>query len=133
MRRRFRVAAGIVTLTAMILSLAEGVRASVCLPGTFDTGDVATTAEGDGAHEDCMSAGGNDRSSDSEGGPTSSPQNCPLSPLGVTGSCAAAPSLPTGVLLAAGSPAPEHVFDASSPDRAHPRIATTDLFHPPKA
>ncbi len=130
MRSRFRLFAALLALLAFSAYFAEGVWASMCLPGTdaamnmMAQVDDASGSEMGGMHHPSPSVPDDSGSSRSDAPP------CPFAVAGV-GSCVTASLPATGTsvqpLLAAAS------LVTLSPDAGLDLFLVTTLFHPPRA
>lgn len=127
MTRRVRLPAGILTLAALLFSMAEAVVASTCAP-MLEQGMGAVADPEEPRAMDCMpTAEGELPGPDSEG-----PPHCPFGPMTLAQGCAAAASLPAPAVFVAESPSA--VLGPVSFDHTrHEILLATVLFHPPKA
>lgn len=126
MTRRTRFIAGLITSLVLVLSLAEGVRASTCTP-EMEMSAPSAAASHEMPHDpDCMHGhhDGQDRKD--------APDDCPFSPAGTAQGCVVAASLPAASAPGlAPSPEGAELFIASGTE-PHLLLGSA-LFHPPKA
>jgi hypothetical protein len=130
MRSRFRTLAALLALFAFSAYFAEGVWASLCLPGAETHVHMTTDADHHGSH-----AGGHHHAPVQSSGDSDSPRpDAPSCPLGMTGmgsSCVVA-SLPASTSTIAQA-APEHAEIPLFLDSTHDRLLVASLFRPPRA
>jgi pimeloyl-ACP methyl ester carboxylesterase len=129
MRSRFRTLAALLALFAFSAYFAEGVWASLCLPGAETQVHMAMDATHHGSH-----AAGHHAPAQDSGDPDPSRSDAPSCPLGMTGmgsSCVVA-SLPASTSTIAQA-APEHAEIPLFLDSTHDRLLVASLFRPPRA
>jgi hypothetical protein len=136
---RVRFLAGILGLTALLLSLAEAAWASICSPA-MELGSLPAAGESPAA-EAAQAAGmpaghcghhaepGFPRP-DSPQPEAPAPGSCPFTPMSLS-SCAAAVSMPAEVRLSVASPFGRDLLSPTYPDFFE-ILLTEALFHPPK-
>jgi hypothetical protein len=130
MNPRFRTLAALLALFAFSAYFAEGVWATLCLPGAETHASMAT----DAAHHGSHAGGHHDAPAQSSGAPDSPRSDAPSCPLGMTGagsSCVAV-SLPASTSTMAHA-APEHAEVPLFLDSTHDRLLVAPLFRPPRA
>jgi hypothetical protein len=126
MHRRLRLVGALVALMALSAYFAEGVWASMCMPGT----DVETAAHGAMDGHAGMSHAAHAPADDSSRPDTEAP-DCPLGMAGMGSSCVVV-SLPASVE----SPVPAVVTAAVAhafADSLHDSLLTAAHFRPPRA
>ena len=125
MRRRTRIFA-FIALVAMTGALAEGVLASVCVPG-MDMGSDAMSMDAEVLHGDMT--GGADRSERQDLPDDGS--DCPFAPVAVQG-CLAMASIPASGPVVAASPG-DDCHRVAFDDEQYDVLLHRALFHPPRS
>ena len=126
--KRIRFLAGILALTALCLSIAQGVWASLCSSAMEMGLEVVsapaneTTSTDHCAHHAVSEPPQED---------SPAPLSCPFMPMTIT-SCAGSVSLPAQVRLGVSSPL-DHLVLPPSYHALSETLFSTTLFHPPRA
>jgi hypothetical protein len=129
MSRRLRFLAALLALFAFSAYFAEGVWASLCLPGSETHTSMVVGASDHGAHAGMNHAPG--ESSDDPGSPRSDAPPCPLGIAGAGSSCVAV-SLPAAVTTVA-QVAPGYAGAPLFLDSTHDLLVVASHFRPPRA
>jgi hypothetical protein len=125
MNRRLRLVGALVALLALSAYFAEGVWASVCMPGMEGTSAEHAQADAHAAMGHTGHASAGDSRSDSDG------PDCPLGMTGMGSSCVAL-SLPA--LIESSVPAAETAAAAQAfAGNLHDSLLTAGHFRPPRA